>query len=103
MAPVNSAQLYRPSKRQRSWEFVRTFEVCPTSTMKEILYVKVNGCVGVFVFGFFGDGESYIVKKSLSKINPIYMYYNYNNISTVPTIYYMIIYATCYMLMLHLN
>ena len=39
--------------------------------MKEILYVKVNGCVGVFVFGFFGDGESYIVKKSLSKINPI--------------------------------
>ena len=70
MAPVNSAQLYRPSKRQRSWEFVRTFEVCQTSTMKEILYVKVNGCVGVFVFGFFGDGESYIVKKSLSKINP---------------------------------
>ena len=70
MAPVNSAQLYRPSKRQRSWEFVRTFEVCQTSTMKEILYVKVNGCVGVFVFGFFGDGESYIVKKSLSNINP---------------------------------
>ena len=42
--------------------------------MKEILYVKVNGCVGVFVFGFFGDGESYIVKKSLSKINPIDMF-----------------------------
>ena len=76
MAPVNSAQLYRPSKRQRSWEFVRTFEVCPTSTMKEILYVKVNGCVGVFVFVFFGDGESYIVKKSLSKINPTnYIYF----------------------------
>ena len=45
--------------------------------MKEILYVKVNGCVGVFVFGFFGDGESYIVKKSLSKINPTTTNTNY--------------------------
>ena len=30
-------------------------------TLSTILYVKVNRCVGVFVFGFFGDGESYIV------------------------------------------
>ena len=70
MAPVNSAQLYRPSKLQLSCELVSPTSTCQTSTMKEILYVKVNGCVGVFVFGFFGDGESYIVKKSLSKINP---------------------------------
>ena len=38
-------------------------------TLNPILYVKVNGCVGVCVF-FLGGRDSYIVKQSLSKINP---------------------------------
>ena len=59
--------------------------------MKEILYVKVNGCVGVFVFGFFGDGESYIVKKSLSKINPTITSYININVAQTSTLSILII------------
>ena len=61
-------------KSHDAWVLVATWRFARASvivTLNPILYVKVNGCVGVFVFGFFGDGESYIVKKSLSKINPI--------------------------------
>ena len=50
---MNSSQSRRFSKRQRSWEFVRNRQVAPTSTVKEIFYVKVNGwwaCARLFFF-----------------------------------------------------
>ena len=73
-------------KSHDAWVLVATWRLENTSvivTLNPILYVKVNGCVGVFVFGFFGDGESYIVKKSLSKINPTdnYILYHYFRLS----------------------
>ena len=71
MNTIISSQSRWSSKRQRSWEFVRCRQDVPTSTMKEIFYVKANGWCGCVGFVFLSDGDSYIAKKSLSKINPI--------------------------------
>ena len=70
MNTMNSSQSRWSPKRQRSWEFVRYRQDVPTSTMKEIFYVKANGWCGCVGFVFLSDGDSYIAKKSLSKINP---------------------------------